>query len=281
MVEIALLHHVTSDTPVSMGPRADYFITPSALEQFLKDREKCPNISGKYNTSEAGCLLTFDDGYKNNLEQALPLLEKYEREAIIFITTGFINQTAYPYELELGAVIQDHNWLYLPFSRSSKKTNTPERQRSVYNETRLPLKRSSIRQREDFMQRLGQLNNYERRQYQQEEFLSWAEVRTLDRHPLITIGAHTHAHPLLNSQLPWNAYREMKLSKHILEHKLKRQIPYFAYPYGGYNRWVRGLARWCGFKWCFTTEERKVQHKEDPWTLPRIDINRLVKARAL
>ena len=45
-------------------------------------------------------LITFDDGYLNNLEVAYPLLQKYQFKAVIFIPTAFIGteilQDGYP-----------------------------------------------------------------------------------------------------------------------------------------------------------------------------------------
>ncbi|MFK8020299.1 MAG: polysaccharide deacetylase family protein [Pseudomonadales bacterium] len=47
-------------------------------------------------------VLSFDDGYLDNLENALPILEKYQLPAIVFVTTEFADQSAshprYPQE---------------------------------------------------------------------------------------------------------------------------------------------------------------------------------------
>jgi peptidoglycan/xylan/chitin deacetylase (PgdA/CDA1 family) len=78
-------------------------VTPSCFAshlQFLKEnyqvvslpelllRLQNKNLSGK----EA--VITLDDGYQDNLSEALPLLEKYQLPATIFITTGFLGEVA-------------------------------------------------------------------------------------------------------------------------------------------------------------------------------------------
>ncbi|MFA6476205.1 MAG: polysaccharide deacetylase family protein [Candidatus Paceibacterota bacterium] len=49
-------------------------------------------IDSKIKGNEAA--ITFDDGYQDNLSNALPLLEKYNIPATIFITTGHIGEKA-------------------------------------------------------------------------------------------------------------------------------------------------------------------------------------------
>ena len=49
-------------------------------------------ISKKWNYSKPGLVLSFDDGLKNNISVAVPLLEKYGFKAIFFVPPGFIDE---------------------------------------------------------------------------------------------------------------------------------------------------------------------------------------------
>lgn len=84
-------------------------VTPERFEEHLRfflenyevislkevvSRMDAKTISGKE------VAITFDDGYKDNLTNALPLLEKYQVPATIFVTTGQLGQTAsFPWDL--------------------------------------------------------------------------------------------------------------------------------------------------------------------------------------
>jgi peptidoglycan/xylan/chitin deacetylase (PgdA/CDA1 family) len=276
MVEIALLHHVVKKNKCSIGPQSQYSISPSALESYLESRKSYQStLPDGSPLPNSGFLITFDDGYRNNLTEALPVLEKYSAKAIIFITTGFIDGSVYPYEDEMAAVIEKYDTISLPSGNDISAKSLQEK-KEVYERLRLPLKAASAFARESYMQKLASLNSCNRTDFQYLQFLSWDEIVELDRHPLITIGAHTESHLVLPRQAPWKAYQEIKKSKRILEQKLGHAISYFSYPYGGNNYLVRKIATFCGYEYAFTTEEHICRPEENSMALPRIEIGNLL-----
>ena len=60
-------------------------------------------------TKEKKVLITFDDGYLDNLENALPILKKYKANAIIFITTNFIGNHESPWWELLWEILQNRD----------------------------------------------------------------------------------------------------------------------------------------------------------------------------
>jgi peptidoglycan/xylan/chitin deacetylase (PgdA/CDA1 family) len=281
VIETAMLHHVTENRQAETGPLADYVVTPRQLESYLLRRAEWRAVSSpKQEEAEEKCLIvTFDDGYRNNLTEALPVLEKHEVPCILFITTGFIDGTIYPYELELAEVIEHADTLVVPGRTDPVDLQSSDR-RSVYRELRLPLKPQSHTRREAFMNQLASKNRYDRKDMQSEPILDWDEVRTLNAHPLVTIGAHSRSHVLLSRQTWWAAWREIRDSKERLEQKIGESIAHFSYPYGGNNMAVRQMARWMGVRYGFTTQARRA-HRVTAWnrlTLPRIDINDFVSS---
>ena len=66
-------------------------------------------------------------------------------------------------------------------------------------------------------------NTSERKQYAR-LCLNWEEITFLDKHPLVTIGSHTHSHPNLRQLSKQDAFSEMSSSKAILEEKLNHSV---------------------------------------------------------
>lgn len=91
-VRILMYHQVL---PKELAPQDNLIVTTENLEEqliyiknnfntlFFKDLHKESNTPNKI-------ILTFDDGYYNNLEYLIPLLEKYQLKATIFIPTEYI-----------------------------------------------------------------------------------------------------------------------------------------------------------------------------------------------
>lgn len=91
-IRILMYHQVL---PQSIAYKNDLIVTVENLEEqliyiknnfetvFFKDLEVSKSVENKI-------ILTFDDGYYNNLQYLIPLLEKYQLKAAIFIPTEFI-----------------------------------------------------------------------------------------------------------------------------------------------------------------------------------------------
>lgn len=90
---------------VHEGAPQDYVVTPSQFEDDLNwlaengyssvtAQELVDYTLGKGDLPEKPVLITFDDGFYNNLSLALPLLEKYDMQAIVSIVGKFTDDYA-------------------------------------------------------------------------------------------------------------------------------------------------------------------------------------------
>jgi len=104
------------------------------------------------------------------------------------------------------------------------------------------------------------------------EVISWEQLAELSREG-VTIGAHTHTHPLMN-QLPLEqAKEEAEQSRTILQDRLGQPIETFCYPSGGFDDGVVDMIKQLGFQMAFTTNRgiNELGHC-DPFRMRRINV---------
>ncbi len=95
----AIVYHTISKHKVSLPSNID--ISPERFEQHLmwlaKRPERVVPLSHLLTepANKSLIAITFDDGYEDNLSVALPLLEKYNLPATIFMVAGFIGKKGY------------------------------------------------------------------------------------------------------------------------------------------------------------------------------------------
>jgi len=69
---------------------------------------------------------------------------------------------------------------------------------------------------------------------------------------IVTFGSHTVSHPDLSQLDQEKAHFEIKTSKALLESQLKREIKYFAFPYGAHNSKVIEYCTEAGYRQIFS-----------------------------
>lgn len=102
--------------------------------------------------------------------------------------------------------------------------------------------------------------------------LSLEELRTLDREPLCTIGAHTLSHPRLDTLTVIEQQKEIVESKVILEQWLGHPIQHFSYPHGAYNDDTLSIVKSAGFRSALCAWGGTVRRGYNPHLLNRIEL---------
>lgn len=101
-------------------------------------------------------------------------------------------------------------------------------------------------------------------------YLSWAQIKQLDRNPLFTIASHTVDHLDLAQQTPAVQSFQIISGKQQLEQHLGHQVDDFAYPYGAFNATTLALVHQAGFIAAVTTVPGTIQTADSLLTLKRI-----------
>jgi len=185
-------------------------------------------------------VVTFDDGYADNLLEALPLLEEFNVPATFFVTTGKIGSHEEFWWDELERLILLPAQLPAECTlvgKNGRKSTWPSRTQS----DRLKLYETSHRFiygcgiPEECSDLLAQLRSWADMPVEGREThrpLSHAGLATLAAHPLVTIGAHGMNHLPFSRLMPAEQQEEVIRSRNLLQSWLDREISVFSYPFG-------------------------------------------------
>lgn len=103
--------------------------------------------------------------------------------------------------------------------------------------------------------------------------MSWNEVQEMADSGLISFGAHTVSHALLDQLSVEKAHAEIQKSKERIEKRIKKQVNLFAFPNGNYNKKVLAMLQDTQFAAAVTTTRGYIDISSHLLELPRIGIH--------
>ena len=181
----------------------------------------------------AACI-TFDDGYADNAQVALPLLQRHGLHATFFIATGYLDGGQMWNDTVIEAVrhvsgprldLQEHGLGCLPVASLA--------QRQAAIATLLgQLKYLPFDRRQQLAM---QIRRQAGATAGQAAMLSTAQLRQLHAAGM-GLGAHTASHPILSTLPDHVARRDIANGKHQLEDLIQAPVTVFAYPNGKAGR---------------------------------------------
>ena len=219
-------------------------------------------------------VVTFDDGYRDNLLTAYPILRRYEVPATIFITCDHIESGVTSWH-RMDKAIRRTSLQALDLTSAGLAgfplSNHFERRQAIRSLHRL-LKRLEDGRRLEIMREIG-----ERCGAVPDEriMLNWDEVRDLAAGGLVTIGSHTLSHPILTRISTERASREIGESRKLIEARIGRPVLHFSYPNGqpdDISSDVVDLVRQSGYRSACTTLPGRNDRRSDPLALRRLDV---------
>lgn len=225
--------------------------------------------------------VTLDDGYRDNLENAVPVFRKHAIPYTIFVAPGLVEGRATLWWEDLKAVIARRERFVMgsPKGRVDFDVSTPALKRRVYAEL-LALLTTRVDEDEQrrIVSQLCMQAGIDAEAHRARSIMNWREIVELSRDPLCTIGAHTVRHFALARLESDRAMAEMEESARILELETGQRPKHLAYPYGykeaaGPREFA--LAREAGFDSAVTTRHGVLypEHVGHLHALPRISLN--------
>jgi peptidoglycan/xylan/chitin deacetylase (PgdA/CDA1 family) len=227
--------------------------------------------------------LTFDDGYLDNYEYALPVLAKHRVPATVFLVSGTLTSGApvWTSTLRYGLTRTPLTRVRLPDASgmltSYTLEDTAQRDRVVRHYTNV-LNILSAPRREELLADLLRELEVEDVPKAAAWFLSAAHIQEMRAHG-VSFGAHTVSHPNLPGIDGQEARAEIERSKAALEACLGTPMRHFSYPNSGalyphFDDAVEAYVRRAGFQSAVTSVRGWLSDVTNPFRIHRIGVNR-------
>lgn len=261
----------------------EYLGVLSKRYHFISLADAVEMLSGRRAVSPYSVVLTFDDGYRNNLTHALPILRRYNAPATFFVPTGFINNPKPFWFDRLDYALQQTDIesrkvevgsLSMSLEGGGRKTL-----RESYKKFRRSAKKQKISDHEFLrgMERLSESLEAESGRsladiQQNDDFsaiMSWEDIKNNCNNDM-TIGSHTVDHIRLDKVETETAHYQLAKSRQDIEIHTGKPCQGLCYPNGGFNEETVKLARECGYVCGLTTEEGLNKSGDDLMRLKRI-----------
>jgi peptidoglycan/xylan/chitin deacetylase (PgdA/CDA1 family) len=215
--------------------------------------------------------ISFDDGYANNCEVAMPILRSIGVPATVFVATGFLdggrmfNDTVIETVRRAGSDIDLHE-----IGMGRVKLGDAASRRALARRILSEVKYFSPAERQARIDRIAGAAHAE---LPRNLMLSRAQVRQLHDGG-IEVGAHTVNHPILTSIDDNEAREQIGRSRRELEAIISAPVRGLAYPNGAPNRDYAHrhtlIARQCGFEYAMSTAYGSASRSTDVFQLPRV-----------
>lgn len=224
--------------------------------------------------------LTFDDGYSGMAEVLMPILEREQIPATMYLATGHIeSQRLYWYDRAINA-LQVARPLDLNLRREGLSTYRiePAAGTSVWPQIRQlldDLKPIDPSRRETLVDRVVErASDVPKLEFRCVRPLTIDQVRALGASPVVTIGAHTHGHEVLTRISEQDARTSIVRGRSLLQDWSGQDVRHFAYPSGACNQQLVRLVETLGFSSAVATTNDLWTSRFSRYQIPRIGIGR-------
>lgn len=225
--------------------------------------------------SDRSCLITFDDGWKDNFDVAFPILTQHKVPAAIFLPYAFIGSDRVFWQEDLSAkltlLLRSQNPADRRFVKHLLRRRRSPSVEDVYwfiqrvKQGGAPAISSALKQ-------VSMICANRNLPEHDDRYLDWEEVNAMQSQG-VTFGSHCISHRVL-TELPEGEKREEIIdSRGLLGSRLGRDVDVIAYPNGNYDAQVLSLAKEAGFRLGFGTRPGFVSTGTSALALPRINIH--------
>jgi peptidoglycan/xylan/chitin deacetylase (PgdA/CDA1 family) len=199
--------------------------------------------------------LTFDDGYRDNLTIAGPMLSQLRLPATCFLVPGILSGTTTPWWEKLAWTLQSTQKDRISWRGKSLQLLSPAARHSAFQYISRDLKTINLAGRslqvEALVEALTPTGSYRTDSH----FLGWEEARKLSGH--MALGSHSMYHAILSREDDASQLADLSESRRQLADHLGIDAKVVAYPNGkkcDFNAATIAAAKAAGFQYAITTE---------------------------
>ena len=242
------------------------FVTLSELVETIEEKKSTKKLA----------VLTFDDGFRNVVENAYPIMEELSAKGCFYLVSNLIGEnrllwTDYIETLIRNTRSREFKFIFKGEQISYELNSTKSRQKAMRDIKRKLRSVSDTERQEHLRQFDDNLEDIPK------EFLfaDWDQIRTLNR-AILEVGSHTRNHPDcrgLVSDLEFE--NELMNSKKDIEQRIGCGVAHYCYPGSSsfderviirVNEYVKRY----GYASATTTIPGLNDQNSDPYTLKRI-----------
>lgn len=288
---IFTLHHVRPQRDSEFQPNSHLEVTPGFLREMLTHlRDHDIDIISidtlhqrliERNFSRRFACFTFDDGYRDNRDFALPVMREFNAPFTIFVASDFAEGTGRLWWVALERVVARASQIEVNIGGVATRLDTATPTMKCIASHRLHDWLRGLPGEADIRREMSALcarHGVDEAAISRDLCLSWDELKELRAEPLISIGAHSISHCNLAKQSSQVAQFEMAESRGRIEAILQRPVLHMAYPYGdraAASGREFGIAAAAGFKSAVTTRPGMIfpENAGHLTALPRVSLN--------
>lgn len=226
------------------------------------------------------CVVTFDDGWRDNFDYALPILREQQVPAAIFVATDYIGSEDCFWQERLARLM---------FNAVNANPAAREQVEQIVGDPGLG-ERGAAEQRRivrDAVDGLKVLPQAEIAALEarvratlgsavnsgEDRFMDWEQVALLTKGSRVTVGSHGCSHTPLTKLPEDRAAFEVDDAGKRIAQAVGVPTASIAYPNGNHNDAVVRFTRAAGYRLGFTTDKGLIGDVRDPFRLPRINIH--------
>jgi peptidoglycan/xylan/chitin deacetylase (PgdA/CDA1 family) len=231
------------------------------------------------------CVVTFDDGWYDNLDYALPILRETSVPAVLFVATDYIGtdkcfwQERLSRGLSAARRIPERSGPLFADIGASHVLDAMLTPAQAKLAIRAIIDRYKVQSQSEIDALVGKVEALLRdagvtgdRQHP-DRFLTWDQVKALDESGLVAIGSHCCTHTPLTKLDALAVHAELRRSREVIRERVGVDPSDLAYPNGDHDAQIARAVQENGYRCAYTTNRGLVEPASDAFRLRRINIH--------